>query len=448
MLQAITSRNIVTPEGVRAGSVLFENGTIVAVESALPAEAEQVADVGELYLLPGLVDSHVHINEPGRTDWEGFETASRAAAAGGWTCLVDMPLNSVPTTIHREALDKKRECAKDKTRVDYAFWGGVVQGNSGDVPGLIAEGVRGFKAFLVDPGIPEFTEAREADLRASMPLIASAGLPLLVHCELPGPIETASQPSRSYQRYLRSRPPAAEIEAIELMIHLAREFRCRVHVVHLATAEALPMLRDARREGVPITIETCPHYLYFAAEDIPDGATQFKCAPPIRERSNNEQLWAALKDGTIDLVATDHSPCPPELKGLAAGDFFQAWGGIASLSLALPAMWTRWKQRGGDLQRLAKWMAQEPAKLAGLENTKGRIAVGCDADFAVFDPDATWQVTKNDLHFRHPVSPYLGEFFTGRVRQTFLRGNCIFDDGEFPGGTSGRECRLGPWSPL
>lgn len=453
MRQSIRSQHVVTPEGTRPACVIFDEGKIVAVETFDSGTPDDV------WLLPGLVDTHVHVNEPGRTEWEGFDTASRAAAAGGITCLVDMPLNSVPTTVNTAALDRKRQYALGQTHVDYAFWGGLVPGNIADLPGLIEAGVRGFKAFLVDPGIPEFAEVGEHHLRSAMPVLAEAGLPLLVHCESPSHIQPAIAASRTYSDYLQSRAPAAEVQAIEMMIALAREYRCRVHVVHLSAAEALPPLRRARDEGVPVTVETCPHYLFFASEDIAEGATQFKCAPPIRDAANRELLWQALEDGVVDLVATDHSPCPPELKCSATGDFFSAWGGVASLSLALPAIWTTmWRRHSclpcrdssrqsfcekSGLEQIARWMSAAPAQLAGLDGKKGRIAPGYDADFVVFDPHATWQVQSQELYFRHPVSPYLGKHLKGRVRQTFVRGTCVFDDGKFPVPPVGKECRLG-----
>ena len=452
-MQALVSRRIATPEGIRPGCVLFENGTIVAVQDRPSPEHVDWLDLGDLYVLPGLVDSHVHINEPGRTEWEGFATASRAAAAGGFTCLVDMPLNCIPATTTADALERKRVAAAGESHVDYAFWGGVVQGNCGEIGGLIEAGVAGFKAFLIDSGIQEFSAVSEADLRLAMPLIAASGLPLLVHCELPEAMDAAArnisaQPSpwRDYASYLQSRPPEAETQAIELMIRMCREYRCRVHIVHLSAAEALPAIRRARDERLPLTVETCPHYLYFAAEQIPGGATQYKCAPPIRVAANREKLWQALREGAIDLVATDHSPCAPVLKCCEEGDFRKAWGGIASLSLALPLMWTSARERGCEVTDLVQWMAERPAELAGLSSRKGRIAPGCDADFVVFDPDAEWTVQPEDLHFRHAVCPYLGEALRGRVKTTILRGKPVFQDGRFAPDPRGRECRLSAWN--
>jgi len=405
----------------------------------------ELHDFGDDVLLPGLVDTHVHINEPGRTEWEGFATGTRAAAAGGITTIVDMPLNCLPETTTVAALEAKRAAAAGKTHVDWAAWGGAVADNQQHLEALAAAGVPGYKCFLVYPGIEGFTMINQQQLMAAMPHIAKTGLPLLVHAELSGPLEAAAEKLqqadwRKYETYLASRPDEAELQAIALMIDLCEEFGCRVHIVHLATAKALPLLRAARAKGLPITVETCTHYLYFAAEDVPEGATEFKCAPPLRSRENQNALWQGLADGVIDLVATDHSPCPPEMKQRDLGDFGKAWGGIASLSVSLPAMWTAMRRRGFELPQLAQWMAAAPAKLAGMSGRKGAIATGCDADFVVFDDAAEFTVEKEQLHFRHAVSPYLGEKFNGRVKATYLRGENIFDDGNFSKAT-GREVR-------
>jgi allantoinase len=406
----------------------------------------QVKDFGSDFVLPGLIDTHIHINEPGRTEWEGFETATRAAAAGGYTCLIDMPLNSVPATTNVEALEEKRAAAKGKALVDYAFWGGAVEGNAANLKALAAAGVAGFKAFLVPSGVDEFKMLSEAGLREAMPVIAASGLPFLVHAELPGPVEDgvrglAECNWKQYSNYLHSRPDEAEILAIRLMISLVREFRCRVHIVHLATSYALPELQKARAEGLPITVETCPHYLYFAAEGIPEGATQFKCAPPIRAAFHRARLWQALKEGDIDLIATDHSPCPIGLKRLDTGNFQTAWGGIASVSLALAAVWTKARGQEISISQIARWMCEQPAALSGLAGRKGRIAVGADADLTIFDPDRAWQVTEDSLHFRNKISPYLGEHLTGQVKATFVRGELVYDNGRFPAVPAGRECK-------
>lgn len=446
-LRAFASQRVVTPTGLRPAALLVEGEQIreVVAPEEVPAHAE-VQNFGELAILPGLVDSHVHINEPGRTAWEGFATATGAAAAGGYTLLVDMPLNCLPPTTTVAALEAKRAAARGQCHVDWMAWGGVVADNPFDIEPLADAGTPGFKCFLVHPGIEGFTMVTEQQLRAALPHIARTGLPLLVHAELPGPIEKATKSLADadwtlYDTYLHSRPEDAELSAIRMLLSLCREYKFRLHIVHLSAASALPELRAARSEGLPVSLETCPHYLHFAAETIPAGATLFKCAPPIRSRKNCEELWRGLRDGTIDLVATDHSPCPPQMKGLAEGNFKSAWGGIASLSVALPVMYTEASNRGFALTDIARWMAEGPAALAGCHKRKGRLAAGYDADFVVFDPESEFVVSAERLFYRHPVSPYLGEKLHGVVRATYLRGRPVFRDGEFPGEPIGQEYR-------
>ena len=446
-LKAFLSRRVVTPHGITPAAVLVEDGRILDVvpPDQLPAQVS-AKDFGEAAILPGLVDSHVHINEPGRTEWEGFRTATRAAAAGGYTLLVDMPLNCLPATTTEAALEAKRKAASGQCRVDWMAWGGVVSDNQKHIEGLAGAGVPGFKCFLIHPGIDGFTMVNEQELRAALPNVARTGLPLLVHAELPGPVDAATNRLtkadwNTYATYLQSRPDEAELSAILLMIALCREYRFRLHIVHLATGQALELLRAAKSEGLPISVETCPHYLHFSSDKIPDGQTLFKCAPPIRSSENREQLWNALREGVIDLVATDHSPCPPEMKRLSERSFRTAWGGIASLSLALPVMWTEARSRGFTLADIARWMAEGPARLAGCASHKGRVAKGFDADFVVFDPEAEFVASEENLFHRHRVSPYLGEKLRGVVKATYLRGDCVFSDGEFPGDPKGREFR-------
>ena len=415
----------------------------------MPASAT-LNDFRDSVLLPGLVDSHVHINEPGRTEWEGFWTATRAAASGGVTTLVDMPLNCIPETIDVDALEAKRAAAFGKTWVDWAAWGGVVHGNSEALPALAGAGIPGFKCFLIHSGIDGFAWVNEDDLRLALRKLRGTGLPLLAHAEIAGPVEAATSALNTigadwhkYSTYLSSRPDAAEVEAIALLIRLAEEFQTHIHIVHLVSAQAVPLLAEARNRGVPITAETCVQYLWFTAEEIPDGATEFKCAPPIRSAANREALWAALESGLIDLVATDHSPCPPAMKRRDEGRWDLAWGGIASLGLALPVMGTAMERRGMDLnkgmERLAAWMSAAPAELAGLAGRKGALVAGADADIVVFDPDATWTVTPKSLHFSHKLSPYLGAELRGEVLQTWLRGELVYSLDGFHGSPRGRE---------
>ena len=423
----------------------MRDGTIasfIAVDQ-IPTDAK-VHDFGESAILPGLVDSHVHINDPGRTEWEGFETATRAAASGGYTMLVDMPLNCLPATTTVAALAAKREAAKERCWVDWGSWGGVVHNNQSDVEALAAAGVRGFKCFLIHPGIDGFTMVTEPELRAALPHVARTGLPLLVHAELPGSVDEATRRLRDadwsrYATYLQSRPEEAELAAVRLLLSLCRQYKFRLHIVHLSASRALSELCAARAEGLPVSVETCPHYLYFCAEEIPDGATLCKCAPPIRSRDNREELWRGLKDGIIDLVATDHSPCPPAMKRLEERNFSTAWGGIASLSLALPVMWTEASRRGFSLTDISRWMAEEPARLARCNSRKGRIAEGCDADLVIFEPETEFVVTEDRLHYRYPLSPYLGRRLRGVVKATYLRGQPVFSGGEFSGEARGRE---------
>lgn len=429
---AIQGNAILTPEGIKKGVVLISKGKVADIVDALPAGVRRVTDTGDKLLMSGIIDPHVHINEPGRTDWEGFDTATRAALAGGITTLVDMPLNASPVTTSAKAFDEKLKAAAPHMHTNIGFWGGIIPGNTHEIAPLIDKGVLGFKAFLTHSGIDEFPNASEADLRKAMPILAKHGLPLLVHCELTDvPAQEQPWPPGSYKGYLSSRPKDWENRAIALMIQLCEEYHCPVHIVHLSSAEGIAPIRQAKEKGLPLTVETAQHYLYFSAEDIPDAHTEFKCAPPIRERANNEQLWEALQTGIIDLVATDHSPAPPALKHLASGDFTKAWGGIASLQLALPVLWTAAKKHHASPADIAQWLCEGPARLAGLQDCKGKIAKGYDADFVVWDPGKTFTVTETMLLHKHKVTPYINETLYGTVEQTFLEGIPVFDNGQF-----------------
>jgi allantoinase len=451
MSQVFRSTRVLTAEGLVPAALVVEDEQIAEVGNWDPLPSGvPLTDFGDAVLMPGLVDSHVHINEPGRTEWEGFWTATRAAASGGITTLVDMPLNSIPETISVEALQAKRSAAQGKTWVDWAAWGGVVRGNANALPALAASGIPGFKCFLIHSGIDGFPWVDEAELRLALEQLKSTGLPLLAHAEVQGPVDEATKDlnaagadGRRYSTYLASRPDRAELEAITLLIRLAEEFQSPIHIVHLSSAEALPLLAAARDRGVPVSAETCVQYLWFAAEDIPDGATEFKCAPPIRRRANRDRLWAALEEGLIGMVTTDHSPCPPAMKHRDQGHWDQAWGGIASLGLALPVMATMLERRGVDLnvalKHLSSWMSMETARLAGLAGRKGALIPGADADFLIFDPDTPWTVAPQHLHFRHKLSPYLNVELRGCVLETWLRGKQVFAHQQFINQPRGRE---------
>jgi len=429
----VRAQRVVLSDEIRPRSIHIRDGRIVEVagydETARDGEIVDVDD--ESVVMPGLVDTHVHINSPGRTEWEGFRSATSAGAAGGVTTLIDMPLNSIPPTTTLAGLKTKLDQAQHDCFVDVGFWGGVVPGNTAELAPMFAAGVFGFKCFLVPSGVEEFEHVTEADLREAMPELARLDALLIVHAELPGPIKTSdvSVSASEYQTFLESRPRAAENEAIELMIRLSREFDTRVHIVHLSSADAIPMLRRAQREGVRITAETCPHYLHFAAEEIPEGATEFKCCPPIREASNREKLWKGLADGTIGLIVSDHSPCPGEMKLRGSGDFMKAWGGIASLQLRLAVIWTEAARRGFSLLDMTRWLCANPAGQVSLDSRKGTIAPGSDADLVIWNPDAQFTVSAAALRHRHKISPYDGEPLKGVVQKTFLRGQKIYDDG-------------------
>ncbi len=437
----ISSRRVLTSQGFRDAAVIIKGEMIVDVvgRTEIPKNIH-VVDVGNSAVMPGLVDTHVHINEPGRTEWEGFETATKAAAAGGVTTLVDMPLNSSPVTTNSKALQEKISAAEGKLYVDCGFYAGLIPGNAKEIAKLVNAGALGVKAFMIHSGIDEFPNVAESDLRQVLPAIAKTQVPLLVHAELNGNPEIPRQlnHSKKYTDYLASRPKQWENDAIDLLIRLCREFQCKVHIVHLVSSEALAPLREARSAGLPITVETCPHYLFFSSEEIPDGDTRFKCAPPIRESENREQLWAGLKEGIIDFVVSDHSPCPPEMKLPEEGDFMKAWGGISSLQFGLSVVWTEARKRGFSIDAVSAWMSERPAEFAGLNGRKGKIARGYDADLVVWNPEESFVVEPAGIFHRHKVTPYVGRTLFGKVEKTYLRGLKIFEDGKFNKKPQGR----------
>ncbi len=423
----VRGKRVVAADGVRSASIHIDHGRIVRVVAwdDVPTDVE-IIDAGNNIVMPGVIDTHVHVNEPGRTEWEGFDYATHAAAAGGVTTILDMPLNSIPATTTVAALETKRKAARGKTVVNVEYIGGVIPGNSGELEGLRAAGVRAFKCFLSPSGVDEFPAVIEGDLREAFPILERLGLPLMVHAEdpsllRPGPVGG----SLRYADWLASRPVEAERSAIELLVRLMERWPARVHIVHLSSAKSLDVVRAAKARGLPITVETCPHYLTFAAEEIPDGATEYKCAPPIRSAEEREALWSGLIAGEIDLVASDHSPCPPILKE-PDSDFFAAWGGIASLQISLPAVWTGARARGAPIEKVAKWMSAATARLAGFENRKGALVQGYDADITIWNPDERLVVDGAQLEHRHAVTPYAGRELYGSIVQTIVSGRSVF----------------------
>lgn len=429
----IRGRRVATPDGLRAAAIHIAGGQIASVRAFDDvAPGAELVEAGDALVFPGLVDTHVHVNEPGRTDWEGFATATRAAAAGGVTTLLDMPLNSIPPTTSVAALETKRAAALGRCAVDTGFLGGLVPGNGAELAPLHSAGVFGFKCFLCPSGVDEFPPMSPGGLREAAPALAALDALLMVHAEWPAALEHAAGSSgdrRSYATWLAGRPVTAETEAVRFLIGLARESGLRVHVVHVSAPETLELVGVARAEGIRMTAETCPHYLGFAAEEIPDGATEYKCAPPIREARRREGLWEALASDRLDAVVSDHSPAPPAMKLREEGDFLRAWGGIASLQLRLPAIWTGARARGYPPERLAAWLCAGPARLAGLTGRKGAIAAGHDADLVLWHPEKEFVVSETVLRHRHAITPWLGRTLAGVVEATYLRGEPVYARG-------------------
>lgn len=435
---AIISQRVLTPKGERPAAILIQEEKIMDVVSIseIPSDCP-VEDMKNDVVMPGLVDTHVHINEPGRTDWEGFETATKAAAAGGITTLVDMPLNCIPVTTTVDALNEKIAATKNQLWVDCGFYGGLIPDNLQNIESLADAGVLGFKAFLSHSGIDEFPNINEKHLREALPIFANKGIPILVHAELEnGAIQ--SEDHSTYKSFQDSRPKSWENNAVKLLIQLSKEFDARIHIVHLSSADILAEIAQTRNDGYPISVETCPHYLHFSSEHISDGDTRFKCAPPIWESDNKEKLWSGLENGLINFITSDHSPCTAELKNLEVGDFEKAWGGISSIQFTLPVIWTECKTRGYSMDQLINWMSKQPAKFIGKDQQKGQISPGFDADLVCWNPDEKYIIQKEAIHHKNKLTPYEGESLYGVVNATFLRGQKVYENGEFLGNPTGK----------
>lgn len=433
---ALKSKNVIIAGEMKPAIIEVKGELITAIHSYEQTLNCEIKDFGEQVIMPGLVDSHVHINEPGRTEWEGFNTATQAAAAGGITALVDMPLNCIPVTTTKAAFQEKLAAVDDKLWVDCGFWGGVVPHNIDDLDELLNAGVLGVKSFLIDSGIEEFPPVAAKDMRAAMPILAKHDVPYLIHAELDCGGFHDVEITKEYNSFLASRPKSWENDAISLMVDMARESKekgdnCKVHIVHLSSDEALATISQAKSEGLRFTAETCPHYLTIASENIPDGKTLFKCCPPIRENKNREHLWQAVTDGRLDFIVSDHSPCTPELKHIDTGDIEKAWGGISALQFGISLIWTEAKERGFTLVDIARLMSSETAKFAGLDAIKGQIAVGLHADFLVFDPNYSYTITNEMIKHRHNITPYAGRTVTGQVLHTFVRGHHVYQQDKF-----------------
>lgn len=429
-MKCITSKRVLSEGKLAEKWIVFSEGKIRRIVDVFPSSFEgEVIDYGEMVIAPGIVDTHVHINEPGRTDWEGFETATKSAAAGGITTVMDMPLNCLPVTTTKQAFDIKLEALSGKLHIDVGFWGGVVPDSIGDLDYLLQSGVFGVKSFLIDSGIKEFPEMTEDDLDQAMAIVAAHNVPYLIHAEIDDH-KTDVEITDNYQTFVDSRPRSWENEAIKLMIKLSERHNCRVHIVHLSSGDLLSDIEKVKEGGL-FTVETCPHYLILQAEEIPKGKTQFKCCPPIRENENREVLWKGVEDEVIDFIVSDHSPCVPSLKLLDSGDLEKAWGGISSLQFGLPLIWTEFKNRGLGLPKLFRMMSEKTSSFLGLGDKKGKIEVGYDADFVVFNPEEEFKITPDKIYHKHKITPYEGRSVFGKVHKTFLRGEIVFDENRF-----------------
>ena len=424
--RAIYSNRCWLDEKLQPATVCIENNIISEIHQH---KIEGAEDVGDHILMPGVIDAHVHINEPGRTDWEGFDTATQAAAAGGITTVVDMPLNASPVTTTVNAFDEKLAASKNKLHVNVGFYGGLIPGNQNDLEGLLQVGVLGIKCFLTHSGIDEFPNVTEKEIDAAMPVIAKYGLPLLAHCEIfKKEVDNKfSDFPNSYRYYLESRPKQWENDAVDLMIKLCGKHNCKTHIVHVSSAEALIKIKNAKEEGLPLTAETCAHYIYFNAEDIPDSNCLYKCAPPIREKENNDQLKDALADGVLDFITTDHSPAPPDIKELQTGNLQKAWGGIAGLQFLLPAAWTAMKGKL-SIEKFIPLLTSHPAKFLQVDDRKGKLAVGYDADLVIWNPEEKFEVKPAEILHRYDCSPYNGQHLFGTIQHTIVNGTTVYQN--------------------
>jgi allantoinase len=441
-MKGICSTRVYVAGKIISAAILIENGMITdIIDKDELTENHECLDMGSLLIMPGLVDTHVHINEPGRTDWEGFNTATQAAAAGGITTVVDMPLNCIPVTTSVDAVNIKKSCLSEQIWVDIGFHGGVIPENIDELQAMIDMGINSFKAFMIDSGVDEFPASDTKTLDSAMPILAQGNATLLVHAELESPdCEFIPDDFSSYQEFLDSRPDDWEVNAINEIIRLSKKHNCKVHIVHLSSAKALKLINKAQQGGIKITAETCPHYLTLDSESIPDGDGRFKCCPPIRNISNQDDLWQGLESNIVSFIVSDHSPCTPALKKLEEQNLWEAWGGISSLQFGLSLIWTAIQKRGYNINHLVKWMCERPARLVNLDQIKGKIQKGFQADFVVWNPEATHTIKKSDILFKNKMSAYEEHLVQGVVEQTILRGEIIYDKNKtnFTGKTKGR----------